>query len=221
MLWRRNLVKVVILAVSISLFLVALLIKADQVSSGPFYDTKTFEPPNPLIPTIKGTISYKFSAEGSVSALNPITVTVTISDVNNSDLSQYYQAIGFYGSIFNSNSPTNSTSNSSTLQMPGFVKFSKQPDGTYNGTGNLIWRTDSEVYTFLIPQPWYTWQLKAGPQNGEKPITHISGIADTQSWKDGEQTIRFSLIAGGFTVLLLQPVVEAIIRSRLFKKPLS
>lgn len=217
MLSKKHLFTVTILAVSTSLFLAALLVQADQVTIGPFSEIRVFEPVNPQIPPISANISYVFTAEGSISALNPITVTVTISNANNSDFSQYYQAVGFYGTIFNSNAPTNSTLNSSVLQMPGFVKISEQPDGTFNGTDNLIWRTDSEVQTFLIPQPWYTWQLKAGPQNGEKPITHISGVAETLSWKNNEQTTRLIMISGGFVVLLAQPIIE-FVRSRLLKK---
>ncbi len=218
MLKSKHLLTGTFLAVALMFFLTALLLQADQVTSGPFYETKTIVPPNSQIPPISATISYELTAEGSISALNPITVIVTISDANNSDLSQYYQAIGFYGSIFNSNSPTNSTTNSSTLQMPGFVKFGKQPDGTYNGTGNLIWPTDSDVYTFFIPQPWYVWKLNAGPQNGEMPITNISGIADTLSWKDREQTIRLALISCGFGVLLIQPAVKRLNRQKEQKK---
>jgi hypothetical protein len=213
MLKRKQMLTFFVLLVSIALILAALLLRADLINSGPFYQTQTFTSPNPQIPSVNATIAIQFSAEGSISALNPITVTVTITGANISDLTQYYQAVGFYGSIYNSNNPSNSTANSSTLQIPGSVKFAKQPDGIYNGTGNLIWRTDSDVQVFLIPQSWYAWQLKAGPESSEKPITHISGVADTLAWKNQEEIFRFVLIITGFGVLFLIPVFEAILKT--------
>jgi hypothetical protein len=208
---KRQLASVVILFISAAFILAALFIGTDKVSLAPIIKKTVFESPNPQLPAISATVKYEFAATGSISAQNPIEITVTLYDINATNLLDYYQAVGFLGAVFNSNTNVTAKNNSETY---GFVKFEGQPDGMYNGTSMLIWQAESDVYAFLVPQSWYPWKLNSGPAAGQTPIAHISVIADTLAWKYTEENTRLMLIAIGFSVLMLQPVFGAVFRLR-------
>jgi hypothetical protein len=183
------------------------LVDTEYIEYTPVYFMGTVKSPSPDIPDINATISYKFVSKGSFSAQNPIVVTVTVRDVSVPDLLQYYQAVGFFGSVFNTDAPVIVDPN---VEMAGSIPLSKQSDGTYSGTWTLIWRVESDTWAFLIPQSQYQWQMKVGPSSDESPVLHISGIADTTTWKFNEATTRFTIILLGFSVLMLQPIFESI-----------
>ena len=95
------------------------------------------------------------------------------------------------------------------IEKSGSVPLNKLPDGTYIGTWTLVWRVETDTYSFLIPNAT-NWEIKVGPNSGTQPILHISGIADTYTWRFNVETKKFTFILIGFSVLMLQPIVEAI-----------
>lgn len=184
-----------------------------------------FEPASFGIPVVTANITYTFTAEGSLSAQNPITARVMINDVNTSNLLLYYQGVGFLGSLANWATPQ-PTNTSAPTPSPaaqqnvtyGIAHLEQLPNGTYEGYTQLIYQSEFDVYTFLIPQAWYPWQVNATSPTGQQPIAHISGVADTLTWRYSEETTKLILIGAGFALLVTQQAFEAVFRRRIDKK---
>jgi len=218
---KRRMLSYFLMVAAVVLVLTGLFIRTAQVSSVPVSENRIFKPASSGIPVVTANITYTFTAEGSLSAQNPITAKVMINDVNTSNLLLYYQAVGFLGSMANWATPQ-STNMSAPTPSPaaqhnvtyGLARLEQLPNGTYEGYTQLIYQSEFDVYTFLIPQAWYPWQVNATPPTGQQPITHISGVADTLTWRYSEETTKLTLIAAGFAVLLSQQAVEAMFRRR-------
>ena len=210
-----------LMVAAVVLVLTGLFIGTAQVSSIPVSENRIFKPASSGIPIVAANITYTFTAEGSLSAQNPITAKVMINDVNTSNLLLYYQAVGFLGSMANWATPQ-SMNMSAPSPSPaahqnvtyGFARLEQLPNGTYEGYTQLIYQSEFDVYTFLIPQAWYPWQVNATPPTGQQPITHISGVGDTLTWRYSEETTKLTLITAGFAVLVSQQAVESMFRRR-------
>jgi len=186
-----------------------LLTGTADVHYSPYYEKRVFPSPSAEIPTLTATISYNFTAKGTFSAENPITVSVSISNVNTTNLLQYYWTLGFFGSVFNSSVPQYVKPGE---EVPGYVVLTRGSNGTYVGTATLVWHVESDVYTFLVPLPrLFSFSFKVGPNSGQDPTMHISSSSDTFNWKFNELTTRLTLVLVGFSFLMLQPIVEALL----------
>jgi len=223
---KQKIFSYALIAAAVLLVLAGLFISENQVASVPFSENRTFGPASFGIPTITADITYTFTAEGSLSAQNPVTAKVMINDVNVSNLLLYYQGVGFLGAMANwatpqpSNTsaptPTPATQNNVTY---GIAHHEQLPNGTYEGYAQLIYQSEFDVYTFLVPQSWYPWQVNATPPTGQQPITHISGVADTLTWRYGEETTKIALVTAGFVVLVAQQAIEVVFRRQRTKNP--
>ena len=210
-----------LMVAAVVLVLTGLFIGTAQVSSIPVSENRIYKPASSGIPIVTANITYTFTAEGSLSAQNPITAKVMINDVNTSNLLLYYQAVGFLGSMANWATPQ-LTNTSAPNPSPaahqnvtyGFARLEQLSNGTYEGYTQLIYQSEFDVYTFLIPQAWYPWQVNATPPTGQQPITHISGVGDTLTWRYSEETTKLTLITAGFAVLVSQQAVESMFRRR-------
>ena len=180
-----------------------------NVMHTPFIEIKNVPPANPEIPPIKVEIVYKMVAKGSFSAENPITITVNITNANVTNLLDYYESVAFFGSVFATQQPQYAKEG---VEVPGYVTIHKQADGSYFGKATLKWHVESDVYTFLVPQRQYSFQMKVGPSVDELPLMHISPSSDTFNWKFNEITTRFTIALIGFSFLMLQPILDAIFR---------
>jgi len=179
------------------------------VHYSPYFEVRIFPSPSAEIPTLNATIAYNFTAKGTFSAENPITVSVSISNVNTTNLLQYYGELGFFGSVFNSSVPQYLAPGE---EEPGYVFLRHGPDGTYVGTATLVWHVESDVYTFLLPiLRLFNFNLKIGPNSGQSPTMHISSSSDTFNWKFNEITTKLTLVLVGFSLLMLQPIIEALL----------
>ncbi|MGD0406741.1 MAG: hypothetical protein ABSB10_08855 [Candidatus Bathyarchaeia archaeon] len=105
-----------------------------NVFYSPYVETRTFPSPNKDIPTLTMNIAYNFTAKGTFSAENPITVSIMIYGVNTTNLLQYYGELGFFGSVFDSSSPQYLKGGE---EQNGYVLLKQAPDGTYVGTSTL------------------------------------------------------------------------------------
>ena len=218
---KRKMLSYFLIVAAVAMVFAGLFMSTGQVSSAPVSENRTFEPASYGIPTITADIMYTFTAEGSLSAQNPITAKVMINNVNTSNLLLYYQAVGFLGSMANWATPQ-STNTSAPTSSPaaqhnvtyGYAHLEQLPNGTYEGYTQLIYQSDFDVYTFLIPQAWYPWQVNATPPTGQQPITHVSGVADTLTWRYSEETTKLTLVTAGFAVLVSQQAVEIVLRRR-------
>lgn len=181
----------------------------DNISYTPFVETKNFTSPNPEIPPVHVDMIHKMSAKGGFSANNPITITVTITETNVTNLLDYYGAVAFFGSVFATEEPEYQIEG---VERNGYVALSKQNDGTYSGTSTLLWRVESDVYTFLLPQPQYSYDMLVGPSIDEVPLMQIGSSSETLNWKFNDITTRFTIVLIGFSFLMLQPIFEAIFR---------
>ncbi len=176
----------------------------------PYVQTRTFPSPNSSIPTITATFAYYFTARGSFSADNPITVSVIISDVNTTNLLQYYGELGFWGSVLYS-------SKSQYIggeEQNGYIFLKQAPDGSYRGTATLIWPIESVVFTYLLPVPaLFSSSVSIGaPNNSTQSVSTltISSSQDTFNWQFDDLATKLTLIVIAFSLLMLQPILEAV-----------
>lgn len=189
-------------------------VKTDDVFYAPYQEPRTFQSPNKDIPTLTALIEYNVSAKGTFSAENPITITVCISNVNTSNLLAYYGELGFFGSVFD---PSSSHYSESNKEQPGYIFLERTSDGKYIGTSTLIWHFETNVYTFLLPIPSLfnsPVTIPGNPSNNppDLPTMHITGSQDTYNWKFNELTTKLTYILVGFSFLMLQPIIEAVLR---------
>ncbi|HTY74099.1 MAG TPA: hypothetical protein VMD05_00870 [Candidatus Nanoarchaeia archaeon] len=220
---KRKILSYSFIIAAAALVLAGLFTNVGQVASAPVSENKTFEPASFGIPAITANITYTFTAEGSLSAQNPITAKVMINDVNTSNLLQYYQAVGFLGSMANWATPTNTSAPTPTPAAQqnvtyGIAHLEQLPNGTYEGFTQLIYQSEFDVYTFLIPQSWYPWHVNATPPANQQPIAHISGVTNTLTWQYNEETTKLMLVTAGFAVFVSHQAIEVLVRRKEGKK---
>ncbi|MGD0405073.1 MAG: hypothetical protein ABSB10_00265 [Candidatus Bathyarchaeia archaeon] len=148
-----------------------------------------------------------FSAIGSFSVNNPITVTVNITNVNvtnvnSPNLLAYGVGIVFLNAV---SYPVDGSNN----EYSGVVFLNDVGNGEYQGTNQLVWLQDGQTWAVLttgkplvqIPYSYFT---------SSQPILTISGVSDTLSIIFSQNTAKIAWQLSAFSVIILQPVLEAL-----------
>lgn len=157
------------------------------------------------LPSANVTLSVVYSADGALSVNNPIHVRAVILDSNLTvaGFVQYYPYLG-YTDAFNARTPPDKS------DIPSFSKLTWEPNasGTYIGEGDLIWLYEGPSWSYFMPHG----NVGVRYPDVEKgmPSLTISPLADTFSVQNNEISQRLTWIAAGFSILLLQPIFEAL-----------
>jgi hypothetical protein len=116
---------------------------------------------------------------------------------------QNYPYLAYTGAI-NANAP------SDKRDIPSFSKLTWQPNATgwYIAEGDLVWMAEGPSWVFFLPHGNVAVKYP-DVQKGMASLT-ISGLSDTLSTKNNEITQRLTWIAAGFSILLHQPILEAL-----------
>jgi hypothetical protein len=151
---------------------------------------------------------FNFSAVGSFSAENPVHVNVFINNVNISDLTTHLGAI----SLTNAYNLQESHIVGATPAY-GYVTLYPSENGTYVANGNLIWHQSETCY--VIPLPPFTGTIislnLAKLQLGGNPVLYVSPVSDTLSFRSNYTLEQLTYAAVGFSVIMLQPILSALI----------
>ena len=154
-------------------------------------------------------ISYEtivtFSAIGSFSVNNPVTVDITIKNANVSNFLAFFQ-----GYIFSYAYSYPLEYEKYGNMKSGEISLSNSGNGEYRGTGQLIWLQEGS--TWLLPLPYNppVYSLAQFQQSGD-PVVYISGVSDTLATTFSESTAKLAWQLSAFSVIVLQPVLEAIL----------
>jgi len=153
------------------------------------------------------TISYQcnmtFTATGSFSVNNPVTVVLSVGNANVSNLLGYGGGIMFLHSV---NYPLESSNN----QYIGVIVLHTVGNGVYQGKGQLVWQQEGQTWGLLAPYGNIYSIPESAFLNSGQPILTISGVSDTLSMIFSESTTKVAWQIGSFSIVFLQPVFEAI-----------
>lgn len=162
------------------------------------------------LPSFSYEYIVNFSAIGSFSVNNPVTVDVIIRNVSLPNLLNYCQVAGFsqaydYPFSFNNEGSINSSRISLT-----YVGNDAHYGDTYRGSGTIIWMQEGIKYGVII-SPSESINLPMEDIISSFPeIITISGVADTLTQTYTENTNKLAVTIGSFSILILVPILEAI-----------
>jgi hypothetical protein len=158
------------------------------------------------LPSMNYTLAATYTFEGTLSVNNPIHVRVVLlnSNLTVDKAVQYYPYLGYTGSI-----------NADAVNEKSDVPFGSRLDWKMNATGayvaenDLIWTTEGPSWSFFVPSGKVAVRYP-DVEKGMPSIT-VTGLSDTLNVKNNEITQRLTWIAAGFSILLLQPILEALL----------
>jgi hypothetical protein len=154
---------------------------------------------------------FNFTAPGSLSVNNPITVHVQIWNVNNTAFSTDYLAAVFTGCFPLQDDWAVEGSLNSCLIPLHFVGVTNH-GALYAGTGTEKWLDSGPSYLWLRPT-----NASFLPNNlnllgqYEQPVVTIQPVADTLSAAFDLNTLRLTYILIGLSILTLIPVLDAVV----------
>jgi hypothetical protein len=152
------------------------------------------------IPNVQFDFFATFSAKGSLSVNNPVTVKFTAKNVNITNFLTYYQGIAFKNCYFENRKETDGIA---------VLNFMDNGDQTFTAKGQVVWLIEGETY--VIPKlVGYEINIPDDSLNRGNSILAISGVSDTLSLDFSEKTTRLSWQLGTFSILVLVSLFEGI-----------
>lgn len=150
-----------------------------------------------------------FTASGSLSVNNPITVHALFFSINDTTFSQDYVGVGFSGCY-----PLKDSFGSNGVLDSCVLPLVKSSNGQFTADGTENWLQSGPSYLYLIPgtQGFVLNNEDKLGQYEQIAIT-VNPVADTLSTSFNLNTLRLTYILVGFSVLMLQPVLEVILTS--------
>lgn len=155
-------------------------------------------------PAVNWNLAVNFSAKGALSANNQISVTADVFNVvinaTNQNLTRYFDKIGFTGSRL----PGMTDDGEAYLPLKYIGK------GIYQASGTLVWPESGPTWPYLhIRGPLYVATLESFESG--TPLLTISSISNTLSLHTNETSLFLTWVLVGFSILMLQPILEAIL----------
>lgn len=176
------------------------------ISSAAFVDTSG----NLVAPSVGYEYIATFTAIGSFSVNNPITVNIIIRNVSLPNFLNYYSKASFeYALNYPNTLNSDGTINSAAIPLKDAGKDPYLDSEKYTGTGVIIWMRSGDMHgTIVFPN---TDILLSTDALAHYPIAiTITGVSDTLTQTYTENTNKMTLSIGSFSILFLISVVEAI-----------
>lgn len=163
--------------------------------------------PNPF-PAYSVHFIFKLTTVGSVSMSNAVNVSVQISQISMTNVStaeflQYYDGVGFTGAY----DPTTITGNN---PQAGEIYVHSDGGGNYSGAGQVVWLQSGPTFPYLVPNGKY--YVNYDSFRNFSAAFNISGESDTLAIQSSLNDQRLTYVLIGFSVLMLQPILEAVAR---------
>lgn len=173
-------------------------------------------------PTVTYYMDVTFKADGSFSVGNPVHVNVVLTRPNNTRFLSSYCCATLTGAL--NIPPTMGVGNAKNTVFADRIYLTAYPNGSYIGSADIKFVEAGGQDISLIPPPNLSNPaqiilepgFKGGipyPYNLSKPTSTI--VVSDSSATLGIDTTRFvakiSILVGTFSIILLQPVLEAIL----------
>jgi len=147
-----------------------------------------------------------FTAIGSFSVNNPIHVKVVITNVNLTNFLANYNVVSFlkgysYPIKFNPDGTI----------LNAIITLRDVGNGTFLGENDVVWLVEGPTYMIEIPNSPETFTFYVPTSMNENPIITISGVSDTLSTHFSQATAKIAWQIGSFSIVILEPIFEAIL----------
>ena len=154
----------------------------------------------PPEPAVKYSWEFNFSATGAFSAQNNIHLTAVFFNANITDLQKYYCCIQIAEPSF-----------PALLGSP-FV-LTNMGNGVYETSGYFTTVGAGPVWVSLAPpREYYNSTIVTSTiEHQIKPVLNVSSASDTLQIDLNEFVIKTGFVFSSFSILVLQPVIEAIV----------
>lgn len=156
-------------------------------------------------PVVSVDLGIIFSAKGSVSVNNPVHVHVTLTNANVSNLLQYYNGLSFTDAY-------STTVCQNDRPTPDLVKIPITPSSLneYEADGTIVWLLEGPTWPFLVLNTSTNLMINAvHVQSGDAAIV-VASVSDTLSVRNTAIETALTFVLVGFSVLMLQPILEAL-----------
>lgn len=161
-------------------------------------------------PAVEFECESTFTAVGAFSVNNPINVKLTLKNLNITDFLDYYCGVSFTNAYAH---PLNEAVMSTLI-----VYLEDNGDGTYSGESDAVWLVEGHTYlATTIINPEGTHFTNDVFENADSPLS-ISGVSDTLSIKFTQSTSKLEYQIWSVSILVLQPILEAILLKEKKKK---
>jgi len=156
-------------------------------------------------PAISFRYEVTFKASGSVSVNNPVHVTVRLKQMNISNFLEFYSGVTFSHAY-----PYPLEYEEKHIMNSVIVELNKEADGTYFGEKEVVWVFEGASYiTEVIKNP-AGQHIPVTAYENSTPIITVSGVSDTLTLHFTASANRLTWQIGSFSIIVLQPIMEAI-----------
>jgi hypothetical protein len=157
-------------------------------------------------PLVSYSFSINFTAKGSFSLNNPIKIDLILQNVSLPNFLEGYQAVVFSDSF---DYPSKKYNPDGSLDNAK-IYLKNIGNDTYQGEGTVIWMSEGPVYGPVVVDLKSTINLPIERVQQFPNVLTISGVSDTLAQTYTESTLKASVMLSSFSLLILQPVLEAI-----------
>lgn len=208
--WTRKSIGVMVLISFLSVFLIVSFLpesyyisipKLTVTKAGTVY-SHLYEGTPPL--------SYRFEVEcttnGILSVSNPVHVKVTLREVNITNFLDYFCGVTFTGAY------PFPTEESRGYPMNSVIVYVNQNgDGTYSGESDVVWLEEGPSYISEVINNPVGHHVPISMYENSTIVLTVSSASDTLTMHFTANTARLTWQIGSFSIIILQPVFEAIL----------
>ena len=191
---KRQIIAIVLFGVFGAILIYDILFIKPQPISKFVSSQGDFPVPNDKqVPPISARILTQFNSTESFSANNEMTITTNVY-VNDTKFLDHYCCLGMM------------LSNGGESTAIPLAKYADK----YIGSVNMVWKSGGDLYYWFVPKD-PTIGIPAGPGNTVQVFT-IGDQGETYSWKYGIEATQLAWVVLAFSVILLQPIFDALFR---------
>ncbi len=150
-------------------------------------------------------MTFRFSARGSFSAENPIHVKVTIWNCSVPDLTKYFYEVGFTNAFYAYDDPFANR----VVAITAATTIHANKDGTYTLEDDLIWHAQTIVRIHFNP-PHMGFYVADKIYEQQQTVIEITSVSDTLSFRSSQTMEQLTYAVIGFSVIMLQPIVNVL-----------
>lgn len=155
-------------------------------------------------PPVGVDLEILLTASGALSVNNPVRVHVNLLNANVSDLIHYYNRLSFTDAY---QSGVNPNPNQAPITA-GIPIVAGTHVGEYVADGTIVWLLEGPTWVYLAPNVATDLRIIAQDVQSGDPIVQIGSVSDTLSIQNSIAEYRLSWIVVGFSVLMLQPILD-------------
>ncbi len=159
----------------------------------------------PNHPNITVTCTFLFTAQGSISVNNPVTVFVSINSTD-PNLLQDYPWIAFT-EAYNISTVGNPNQAPTTAFLS--ITATTTPN-IYQASGQVIWLIDGSSWPYLTPTIYNVVVYAVAVEAGYPAIT-VASATDTLSIQNNIKSEQLTWVLVGVSILAFQPIISVFI----------